>query len=251
MDLGLKDRVFIVTGGTSGLGLASARSLLEEGASVEVSSRSPERVDKVVSELRADFGERVRGVPADNGDPEAQNLLVGEALKAWGRLDGLLISVGGPPGGSARAATDSQWQQAFDSIFLGAVRLVRTATKEMTAGAAIGFVLSSSVRQPIANLAISNGLRPGLAMTAKTLADELGPEGIRVVSLVPGRISTPRTREVDDAGSNSQARNRAIPLGRMGDPEEFGRVAAFVLSPAASYMTGSIVTVDGGLIRTL
>jgi 3-oxoacyl-[acyl-carrier protein] reductase len=251
MDLQLKDRVYIVTGATSGLGLASARALLDEGACVQVSSRSAANVEKVVSELSSDHGDRVRGLPADNGDPDVGHRLVDEALQAWGRLDGALVSVGGPPGGSAGTATDEQWRTAFESVFLGSLRLVRAATEKMTDGAAIALVLSSSVRQPILNLAISNGLRPGLAMTAKTLADELGPRGIRVVSLVPGRIATPRTLEVDHAGSDSEARNKAIPLGRMGVPEEFGRVAAFVLSPMASYITGSIVTVDGGLIRAL
>lgn len=251
MDLGLRDHVVIVTGATSGLGRASVEALLREGARVLISSRSEERVDEVVAGFEHDYGDRVRGLAADNADPLTAPQLVSEALTTWNRLDGLLVSVGGPPGGSAESATEEQWQDSFNSIFLGSLRLAQAASKEMVRGGAIAFVLSSSVRQPIAGLAISNGLRPGLAMLAKTLADELGPRGVRVTSLVPGRIATPRTLQVDAASSESEARNRAIPLGRMGEPEEFGRVAAFVLSPAASYITGSIITIDGGLIRAL
>lgn len=251
MDLDLKDRVVIVTGATSGLGRATAEVLLQEGARVLVTSRSTDRVSALVGELEKQHGDRVRGLAADNGDAQTASRVVSDALTTWNRLDGLLVSVGGPVGGSAETATDEQWKDSFDTIFLGTVRLARAASKEMKQGGAIAFVLSSSVRQPIKGLAISNGLRPGLAMVSKTLGDELGPRGIRVISLVPGRIATPRTLEVNEASSDSEARNRAIPLGRMGEPEEFGRVATFVLSPAASYVTGSVVTIDGGLIRSL
>ncbi|MEO8908363.1 MAG: SDR family oxidoreductase [Microbacteriaceae bacterium] len=250
MDLGLTDRVIIVTGATSGLGLASARVLLDEGARVLLSSRSPERVSEAVATLETEYGDRVRGMAADNADTATAARLVDEATGTWGRIDGLLVSVGGPPGGGLKTVTDEQWRSAFDSVFLGTMRLIQAATERMPAGSAIGLVLSSSVRQPIGGLIISNGLRPGLAMAAKTIADELGPQGIRVVSLVPGRIATPRTLDVDDA-SDATARNKTIALGRLGEPAEFGRVAAFVLSPAASYLTGCIVTVDGGMIRAL
>ncbi|HET7174027.1 MAG TPA: SDR family oxidoreductase [Nocardioidaceae bacterium] len=250
MDLGLQERVVVVTGGTSGLGLASARVLLAEGARVLISSRSPDRVAAVVAELAPEHGERVQGIAADNADPAAADQLLGRALDAWGRLDGLLVSQGGPPGGGSDSATDEQWRSAFESVFLGTVRLVRSATGHMTDGSAIALVLSSSVRQPIPNLVISNGLRPGLAMVAKTMADELGPKGIRVVSLIPGRIATPRTLAVDHAAGSTD-RNKMIALGRLGEPAEFGRVAAFMLSPAASYVTGATITVDGGLIRSL
>ena len=250
MDLGLTDRVIIVTGATSGLGLASARVLLDEGARVLLSSRSPERVSETVAILQTDYGDRVRGMAADNADTATAERLVAEATDTWGRIDGLLVSVGGPPGGGTKAVTDEQWRSAFESVFLGTVRLIQAATARMSAGSAVGLILSSSVRQPIGGLVISNGLRPGLAMVAKSMADELGPQGIRVVSLVPGRIATPRTLDVDDT-TDAAARNKTIALGRMGEPAEFGRVAAFVLSPAASYLTGCIVTVDGGLIRAL
>jgi 3-oxoacyl-[acyl-carrier protein] reductase len=159
--------------------------------------------------------------------------------------------VGGPPPGTAASATDEQWRAAFESVFLGAVRGVREIAGRLSAGGAVGLVLSTSARSPITGLGISNGLRPGLAMVAKDVADEYGPRGVRCFALMPGRIATDRTRRLD-AGADPEAvaRSRAsIPLGRYGDPEEFGRVAAFLLSPAASYVTGCTLPIDGGLLR--
>jgi 3-oxoacyl-[acyl-carrier protein] reductase len=167
----------------------------------------------------------------------------------------MLVSVGGPPPGPVTAITDEQWTAAFGSVFLGAVRLAREVAADLGQEGSIAFVLSSSVRAPIPALAVSNGLRPGLAMVAKTLADELGPRGIRVNGLLPGRVETERVAELDAAtGDPAAARAaalEAIPLRRYGAPEEFGRVAAFVLSPAASFVSGAMVPVDGGMLRAL
>ena len=195
------------------------------------------------------------GVVAYTGAPETAATLIEAALERFGRLDGVLISVGGPTAGPVLSAGDDAWRGAFESVFLGALRIARTAADALTEGGVIGFVLSGSVREPIAGLGISNGLRPGLAMAAKSLADELGPRGIRVVGLLPARIDTDRVRELDAlSGDAAAARARAgaaIPLGRYGTPEEFGKVAAFLLSPAASYLTGIMVPVDGGALRGL
>jgi 3-oxoacyl-[acyl-carrier protein] reductase len=248
MDLGLRDRVYIVTGATDGLGKAAVASLIGEGARVVASSRSQANVDALCRE----HGDQVTGVAADNADPATPDRLIAGAQEAYGRLDGLLISVGGPPRGAASIADDAQWLESFNSIFLGSVRLAREVAEQLPAGGAIGMVLSSSVRAPIPGLAISNAFRPALAMFAKTLADEVGPKGIRVLGLVPGRIDTERTRSLDAGDPEARARSEAlIPLRRLGAPEEFGRVAAFMLSPAASYVSGSIVSIDGGLIRGL
>lgn len=247
MDLGLTDRVYVVTGGTRGLGFATAQALVAEGARVVVSSRSPESVAAAVESL----GERARGVVGDNGDPATPERLVTEAMRAWGRLDGALVSVGGPPGTDALGATDAQWRQAFDQVFLGAVHAVRAVAPLLSDGAAIGLVLSTSVKTPIGGIEISNGLRPGLAMWAKQVADELGPRGIRVFSLLPGRILTDRMTDLVPDPADRDHLARSIPLRRMGEPAEFGRTAAFLLSPAASYLTGLAVPVDGGALRSL
>ena len=151
--------------------------------------------------------------------------------------------------------TDEQWSAAFDTVFLGAVRLGRVLAGELTEGGSIAFVLSTSVRAPLADMAISNGLRPGLAMVAKQLADELGPRGVRVNGLLPGRINTERVAELDNAAADPEAAREAseltIPLRRYGEPSEFGRAAAFLLSPAASFVSGAMLPVDGGLLRSL
>jgi 3-oxoacyl-[acyl-carrier protein] reductase len=252
MDLGLTDRVYIVTGGSRGLGRATADALVADGARVVVASRSKESVDAAVAALGAG---RAVGVAADNADPATPDALVAAALESYGRLDGALISVGGPPGGPATAMTDEQWEQAFASVFLGAVRLANRVARELGDGGALAFVLSTSVKQPVGGLAISNGLRPGLAMYAKTLADELGPRGVRVNGLLPGRVDTERVRELDEATGDATAaraqHEAAIPLRRYGAPEEFGRAAAFLLSPAASFLSGVFLPVDGGSTRAL
>ncbi|GAA1239292.1 SDR family oxidoreductase [Kitasatospora nipponensis] len=253
MDLGLKDRVYVVTGATRGLGLAAARELRADGARVLVTGRRQEALDSAVAELGG--AGQAAAVLADNADPQAAERIVATAVERFGRLDGILVSVGGPPPGPVVGATDEAWRDAFESVFLGALRLARTAADRLGEGGVIAFVLSSSVREPIAGLGISNGLRPGLAMAAKSLAVELGPRGIRVLGLLPARIDTDRVRELDAMGGDADgARARAsagIPLGRYGRPEEFGKVAAFALSPAASYLTGLMIPVDGGAMRAL
>ncbi|MFK0116209.1 SDR family oxidoreductase [Streptomyces sp. NPDC090994] len=247
MDLGLKDRVYVVTGATRGLGNATARALVADGAKVVVSGRD----EKGVADAAAALGPGAAGVAADNADPEAAGRLIATARERFGRFDGVLISVGGPPAGFAADITDEQWQAAFESVFLGAVRLARAAASELGEGGVIGFVLSGSVHEPIPGLTVSNGLRPGLAGFAKSLADELGPHGIRVVGVLPGRIDTDRVRELDGLSADPVATRTAaqsrIPLRRYGTPEEFGRAAAFLLSPAASYVTGVMLPVDGGV----
>ncbi|MFF7724757.1 SDR family oxidoreductase [Streptomyces luteogriseus] len=246
MDLGLKDRVYVVTGATRGLGNATARELVADGAKVVVSGRD----EKTVAEAAAELGPNAIGIAVDNADPEAAARLIAAAREQWGRFNGVLVSVGGPPAGFVADNTDEQWQTAFESVFLGAVRLARAAAAEMEAGGVIGFVLSGSVYEPIPGLTISNGLRPGLAGFAKSLSDELGPRGIRVVGVLPGRIDTDRVRQLDALSADPEATRAAsesrIPLRRYGAPEEFGRVAAFLMSPAASYLTGVMVPVDGG-----
>lgn len=256
MDLELTDRVFIVTGGAGGLGRATADALVAEGARVVLSGRSQESLDETVAELNELGGrDAAVAVAADNSDLHTPSRLLAAADLAWARVDGALISVGGPPKGLVSDISDAQWTAAFETVFLGAVRLSREIAAALPRGGSLALVLSSSVRVPLADMAISNGLRPGLAMVAKTLSDELGPRGVRVNGLLPGRIGTDRVAELDaltgDPVSARAAAEQTIPLRRYGEPEEFGKVAAFVLSPAASFLTGVMLPVDGGMLRAL
>ena len=252
MDLGLGGRGYLLTGASRGLGFAAARALVGDGARVLVSSRSADGVAAAVSALGGEPS--AHGRAADLADRDAAERLVTEARERLGRVDGALISVGGPAPGTVLEAPEDAWRSAVESVLLGPLRLVKALVPHLDDGAAVVFVLSTSVREPIGHLAISNGLRPGLAMTAKALADELGPRGVRVLGLLPGRIATDRIVELDERTGDAEAARRAaeaaIPLRRYGRPEEFGRIAAFALSPAASYLTGTMIPVDGGLLRS-
>jgi 3-oxoacyl-[acyl-carrier protein] reductase len=271
MDLGLDGRVYLVTGGSRGLGFAAAQALVADGARVMLSAPHEATAASAVARLAQDAAaaEPAAWAVADNADPATPGRLIAAARDRFGRLDGALISVGGSPSGTVATTTDEQWRSAFESVFLGAVRLARILAADLGgagdgreaagsvtgAGGSIVFVLASSVRVPLAELAISNGLFPGLAGVVKTLAGELGPAGIRVNGLLPVRIATDRVRELDALrGDPDEVRARLsehIPLRRYGEPEEFGRAAAFVLSPAASYITGAMIPVDGGAISSI
>jgi len=252
VDLGLAGRVYVVSGGSRGLGRAAAEVLVAEGSRVVLGARDETAVERAAQELGGPA--HAVGVVADIADAAGAQRLVEGAHSAYGGLDGALVSVGGPTPGTAMDTDENAWRAAFDSIYLGTLRLTRRVVGALgDEGGSIAWVLSSSVRCPVPGLAISNGLRPGLAGLAKTFADELGPRGIRVNGLLPGRIATDRTVELNAAtGDPAAARERniaGIPLRRYGEPVEFGRIAAFVLSPAASYLTGSMIPVDGGMMR--
>lgn len=242
MDLGLRDRVFIITGGTSGLGLATARCLIDEGARVVVSGRSDTRIAEARSILDP---EQSVLISADNAAEDTGAKLVRSAREAFSRLDGALISVGGPASGSAMTTTDADWRGSFETVFLGAVRMVREIAGAMDEGGGIGLVLSVSAKAPLQQMAVSNGLRPGLAALTKTFATELAARSIRVNALLPGPFETDRAKALRAAGTPSDV--TTIPLGRLGQPDEFGRSAAFLLSPAASFVTGTTLLIDGGI----
>lgn len=236
MDLGLTGHRYVVTGGSRGLGYATAQALAAEGAQTLLIGRDP----AALANACASLGTGHEYLAADLSLPETA-----QQISAWaGDIDGALVNVGGPAPGRILEIDDAEWQSAFDGVFMATIRLVRTLAPRMRPNGAFLAVLSTTVKQPIADLGASNGMRPGLAVAVKDLADALAPD-VRVNGILPGRIATQRLRELypENAGEG-------IPLGRPGDPAEFGRVAAFLLSPAASYVTGTLVSVDGGLLRS-
>jgi 3-oxoacyl-[acyl-carrier protein] reductase len=256
-----------VTGGSRGLGFAAVQALAKEGARVMLSAPHEATATAAAARLTQDgaVAGSVAWTVADNADPATPGRLIAAARDRFGRLDGALLSVGGSPAGTIATTTDDAWQSAFDSVYLGAVRLARALVADLDGhagpgtltgtGGSIVFVLAASVRVPLPELAISNGIFPGLAGVVKTLAGEIGPAGIRVNGILPVRIATDRVRELDAlAGDPDEVRARlsqGIPLRRYGEPAEFGRMAAFLLSPASAYTTGAMIPVDGGAIRSI
>jgi 3-oxoacyl-[acyl-carrier protein] reductase len=252
MDLKLADRRFLVGGASRGLGAAVARSLAAEGARVAGVSRTAGGDDSRPAGSAA--------IAADLSNVDGPAFAVRAAVDALGGLDGLVVNSGGPPGGTFAAVDEAGWDQAIAGTLQSTLRLIREALPHLRDGRdpSIVVILSSSVREPVPALITSNVLRPGLAGLIKTLVGEIAP--IRINGVAPGRFDTDRVRSLDAARAaasglaievvQAQTRDR-IPLGRYGDPDELGRVVAFLLSPAASYVDGVILSIDGGMIRSL
>jgi 3-oxoacyl-[acyl-carrier protein] reductase len=257
MDLELKNRRALVTGASRGLGRAIASALAAEGAEVVAVARNLERLNELVSATPAGRGTIVAHA-CDLADASA----IGGLGAALEQADILVLNTGGPPPGSAAGTSDAVWIQQFEAMFLSAIRLTRLALPGMRQR---GFgrilaVVSSGVIQPIPNLGISNALRSALVGWAKTLAGEVAGDGVTVNCIAPGRIATDRVAELDqgrakregiDIDQVEKESRAAIPAGRYGDAAEFASVAAFLASPRASYMTGGIIRVDGGMIRSV
>jgi 3-oxoacyl-[acyl-carrier protein] reductase len=259
MDLGLRGKVAMVAGASRGLGFAVAKALANEGALVSISSRDESAISAAAEQLGND---NVLATPVDVRSADGIVRWARRTEERFGGVDLLFANGGGPPAGPALSFDDAAWQGAVDLLLFSALRMVRAAVPSMTArgGGAILMSTSSSVKEPIPNLGLSTVLRASVSALAKTLALELAASGIRVNQIVPGRIDTDRVRQLDEingkkqglSGDQARAKSMAtIPLGRYGEPDEFGRVAAFLLSDAASYMTGATVQVDGGLIRSV
>lgn len=253
MDLGLADRRVLVGGASRGLGAAVSRALVAERARVAGMARQP-------SPGKEPWASGVIPVAVDLSEARGPADAIRGAVAGLGGLDGLVVNTGGPPGGSFAAVDEDVWLRAIEGTLLSTIRLIREALPHLREGRdpAIVVILSSSVREPIPNLVTSNVLRPGLAGLIKSLVTEIAP--IRINGVAPGRFDTDRVRSLDETRAaetgasveeiQAQTRSR-IPLGRYGDPDELGRVVAFLLSPAASYLDGVILPVDGGMIRSL
>jgi 3-oxoacyl-[acyl-carrier protein] reductase len=260
MNLGLTNKVAMVAGASRGLGYAVARSLAAEGAMVSMSSRDAEAISAAAQRIQKETGGTVLAVAADVQSAAEIAHWHQATLDRFEGVDLLYTNSGGPPPGATLSFDDGAWERAFELLVLSAVRMIRLAVPSMTmrGGGSILLPTSSSVKEPIANLALSNILRASVSSLAKTLASELAGKKIRVNQLVPGRISTDRLRELDEANSKrlgipveEQQKRMAgtIPMGRYGDPQDFANAAVFLLSDAAGYITGATLQVDGGMIR--
>jgi 3-oxoacyl-[acyl-carrier protein] reductase len=262
MDLGVRQKVAMVGGASKGLGYAIARALSAEGARVSIASRNAEAIRRAADTIGRETGTPVLPIAADLSRPDAIENWHAETVKAYGPVDLLFANTGGPPAGTALSFDDAAWQTAFELLLMSVIRTVRLVVPDMRArgGGSILVGTSSTVKEPVPSLALSNVMRAGVTALVKTLSLELAADRIRVNTLLPGRIATDRLRQLDEIGAEragisldeQQARGAAsIPLGRYGDPDDFGRVGAFLLSDAASYVTGASVQVDGGLIKGL
>jgi 3-oxoacyl-[acyl-carrier protein] reductase len=262
MDLGLKNKIAMVGGASKGLGCAVARALAAEGAAVSMASRDGDAIRRAAESVARETGGRTFAVTADLSSAEAIAHWHAATVEEFGGIDLLFANTGGPPAGTTLGFDDSAWQAAFDLLLMSVVRTVRHVVPSMRArgGGSILIGTSSSVKEPVPYLALSNVLRSGVTSLAKTLSVELAGDNIRVNTLIPGRIATDRLRQLDEinarkagitVGEQAERSAATVPTGRYGTPDEFGRVGAFLLSDAASYMTGASVQVDGGLIKGL
>jgi 3-oxoacyl-[acyl-carrier protein] reductase len=260
MDLQLKSKVILVAGASKGLGFAVAHALAKEGARVSISSRDQASIEAAASRIERDTGSKVFAMATDVRSSDAIQKWIAASADTLGGIDGLMTNSGGPPAGQAIAFDDQAWQDAADLLLFSTIRMVRAVVPIMKArgGGSILVSTSSSVKEPVPNLGLSTVLRASVSALSKTLAIELAPSKIRVNQIIPGRIDTDRVRHLDEVNAKKQnvsveeAKARAvaaIPIGRYGEAPEFGRVGAFLLSDAASYMTGATVQVDGGLIK--
>jgi len=262
MDLGIKGKTALVVAASKGMGKASALGLAAEGARVVMCARGEAALKDAAAEVKQRTGADVLALPADASRAADISRVVAEANRAFGGVDILVANVGGPPPGPFEQMTDEQWKAAFEQVHLSTVRFIREVLPHMKQArwGRILAIQSSSVKQPVDGLVLSNGIRPGIAGLFKTLAGDLAPHGITVNLVLPGRIMTDRFREhqadrAKRAGISLEKQmelsSTDIPMGRIGTPDEFAAMVVFLASARASYVTGTAVQVDGGLIRSV
>lgn len=260
MDLGLNGKKAFIGGSSRGLGYAAAKILAEEGCHVVLNGRDKTKLDQAVAKINQGSSGKASQVVGDAADPNQPKRLIRESVEILGGLDLLVTNTGGPPAGKFDSFDEETWQRAINLAFMSHVRLINEALPHLKESnfASVLTVTSYSVKQPIPNLVLSNSIRSATVGLTKSLALELGADGIRFNSILPGWTKTERVTEImqqraDLNGSSVEEEIEKItgasPLGRMATPDEFGRAAAFLLSPAASYITGVMLTVDGGMYK--
>lgn len=260
MDLKLKDKRILVTGSSRGLGYAAAYALAKEGARVAINGRDEAKIKNIAEKMSKETGAQVIGLAGDVSLVDVPEKLIQQAVKEFGGLDILITNAGGPPPGTIDSLDEAAWQKGVDLCLMLHVRLIKSALPFLrkSDSASVLTVTSLSVKQPIENLLLSNSIRAATVGLTKSLALDLGKEGIRVNSILPGWTETERVTELMSARATAnsssveeEARKQAAlsPLGRMGQPEEFANAAAFLVSPAASYITGVMLNVDGGMYK--
>ncbi|TFG15329.1 SDR family oxidoreductase [Candidatus Thorarchaeota archaeon] len=251
MDLELKDKFFLVTAASRGLGFGVAKALVEEGAKVTICGRTKEDLEAAQNSL----GERARYVIADVSKEADIKKLIDDVENVYGRLDGLYVNAGGPPPGTFNKTSDEEWRSSIDLNLMSAVWLTREAQPllKKSEHSSILYSTSISVKQPLDNLLLSNSIRAAVIGMMRTISTEFGLIGIRVNAICPGYIYTERVEQLiqdtDDKTAAKQEIIERIPIGRMGTPDEFGRICTFLLSPIAGYIHGALLLVDGGMYQ--
>lgn len=263
MDLGLKGKVIMVAASSKGLGFGIARQAAREGAFLSIGSRSQKNIRDAAKRITDEIPEsNVFPVVLDVSDPDSIEFWASNTLREYGTIDGLVVNGGGPPPGRFDDMDDSRWLLGYENTLMSAVRMIREVLPELRRknSGSILTITSSSVKEPINNLLLSNVFRAGVTSLVKSLSFQLAADNIRINNIVPGLFDTERLRELDLRNSGEWRINienvrkinfDQIPMGRYGDPEEFGNAAVFLLSEAASYVTGETFIIDGGKMRTV